>query len=145
MSEETNRREDALKIAELAAIAADDRKATDIEILDLTEMSDVTDYFVIVTTTNNPQTQAVVEHVEEVVKKATGDSPLSIEGRDGLRWVLLDYGCVVVHVMHTEARDYYRLERLWGDAPRVDAAGDMDAYREELAKLEQADDEAMQD
>lgn len=58
--------------------------------------------------------------MEEKVAKACGEHPFSIEGRDQRQWILMDYGSVLVHVMTTEAREYYRLEKLWGDAPKLD-------------------------
>lgn len=109
----------SLELAKIAATAADDKKATDILALDLTGTSDVCDYFVICTVANNPMMDAVVEAVEEKVRLNCGEKPLSIEGRARSSWVLVDYGSVVVHVFREEARDFYRLERLWGDAPHV--------------------------
>lgn len=108
-----------LELAKIAATAADDKKATDILLLDLTGQSDVCDFFLICTAANAPLMDAVVDEVEEKVQRNTGLKPISREGRAGARWTLLDYGSVVVHVFRPEARDYYRLERLWGDAPRV--------------------------
>lgn len=108
------------ELAKVAATAADDKKASDIILLDLTGQSDVCDYFLICTANNAPQMEAVVEGVEEKVQKNTGLKPISKEGRGRSRWVLIDYGSVIVHVFTPEARDYYRLERLWGDAPRVE-------------------------
>ena len=108
-----------LELAKIAAAAADDKKATDILMLDLTDKSDVCDYFLICTVANNPMMNAVVEAVEEKVRLNCGEKPLSIEGRAGSTWVLVDYGPVVVHVFREESRDFYRLERLWGDAPHV--------------------------
>ena len=108
-----------LELAKVAATAADDKKATDILVLDLTDKSDVCDYFVICTVANNPMMDAVVEAVEEKVRINCGEKPLSVEGRAGATWVLVDYGAVVLHVFREEAREFYRLERLWGDAPHV--------------------------
>lgn len=108
-----------LELAKIAATAADDKKATDILVLDLTDKSDVCDYFVICTVSNNPMLDAVVEEVEEKVRKNCGEKPLSVEGRARATWVLIDYGAVVVHVFREETREFYRLERLWGDAPHV--------------------------
>ncbi len=110
----------SLQIAQVAAVAADDKKASDICVLDLTGKTDVCDYFVICTGSNNRQVDAIVDEIREKVSKNFGLSPLSCEGREGLRWVLVDYGAVVVHVFTPEMRDFYRLERLWGDAPRVE-------------------------
>lgn len=108
-----------LKLAKVAATAADDKKATDILVLDLTDTSDVCDYFVICTVANNPMMSAVVEGVEERVRLTCGERPLSVEGRAGATWVLIDYGAMVLHVFREESRAFYRLERLWGDAPHV--------------------------
>ena len=109
-----------LEIARVAATAADARKATDICVLDLTEASDVCDYFVICSGSNSRLVDSVIDEVEEKVRVNCGESPISIEGRDEGTWVLMDYGPVVVHVFMPEQRDYYRLERLWGDTPRVE-------------------------
>lgn len=108
-----------LELAKIAATAADDKKATDILALDLTDKSDVCDYFVICTVSNNPMMDAVVEEIEERVRLNCQEKPLSVEGRANATWVLVDYGAVVIHVFREESRDFYRLERLWGDAPHV--------------------------
>lgn len=108
-----------LELATVAATAADDKKAVDILVLDLTDKSDVCDYFVICTVLNKPMMDAVVDAVEEKVRLNCGEKPLSIEGRAGSTWLLVDYGSVVVHVFREEAREFYRLERLWGDVPHV--------------------------
>lgn len=107
-------------VARAAAQAAFDKKAEDIEVLDLTELSDVCDYFMIATGFNNRQVDTIVDEIEEKVAAACGEHPFSIEGRDQRTWILMDYGSVVVHVFTPEARDYYRLEKLWGDAPRLE-------------------------
>lgn len=120
------------ELAKVAATAADDKKASDILLLDLTGPSDVCDYFLICTANNAPQMEAVVEGVEEKVRKNTGLKPISKEGRGRSRWVLIDYGSVIVHVFTPEARDYYRLERLWGDAPRVGLGLEGEAPREDV-------------
>ena len=88
-------------VARAAAQAAYDKKGEDVQVLDLTELSDVCDYFVLATGTNNRQVDSIVDEIEE---KA---------------WMLMDYGSVVVHVFTPEARDFYRLEKLWGDAPQL--------------------------
>jgi ribosome-associated protein len=109
-------------MAKVAATAADDKKATDIMLLDLSGQSDVCDYFLICTAANAHLMDAVVEDVVEKVKKNTGIKPFSVEGRAGSKWVLLDYGSLVVHVFQPETRDFYRLEKLWGEAPHVKLA-----------------------
>ena len=109
-------------VARTAAQAASDKKAEDIVVIDLTEFSDVCDFFVIATGMNNRQVDTIVDEVEEKVALAHGEHPFSIEGRDERTWILMDYGSVVVHVFTPEAREYYRLEKLWGDAPCLDLA-----------------------
>lgn len=111
---------DAASVAKAAAAAADDKKAEDLLVLDLTELSDVCDYFVIATGTNFRQVDAIIDEVEEQVAQACGEHPFSIEGRDERSWILMDYGSVIVHVFTPEAREYYRLEKLWSDAPALE-------------------------
>lgn len=110
----------SFELAKVAAIAADDKKATDIVLLDLRDQTDVCDYFLICTGANGRLMDAVVEEIEEKVKAGLGAKPLSVEGKANSSWILMDYGIVVIHVFKPETRDFYRLERLWGDAPRVD-------------------------
>ena len=105
------------EIARIAAKAASGKKATDITLLDLRGLSDVCDFFLICTAANARMLSSVVDEIEEKVAKNCGVKPISIEGRANLSWVLMDYGSVVVHVFLPETRDYYRLERLWGEAP----------------------------
>ena len=109
-----------LELARVAAIAADSKKASDVVLLDLSPVTDVCDYFLVCSGDNARQVDAIVDEVREKVSANCGVSPLSCEGREGLSWVLLDYGSVVVHVFRPETRDYYRLESLWADAPRVE-------------------------
>ena len=109
-----------LEIAKVAALAADSKKGSDIVLLDLSSKTDVCDYFLIATGENARQVDSIFDEVREKVSANCGISPLSCEGREGLSWVLLDYGSVVVHVFRRETRDFYRLETLWGDAPRIE-------------------------
>ena len=109
-----------LELARVAALAADSKKASDVVLLDLSPVTDVCDYFLVCSGDNARQVDAIVDEVREKVSANCGVSPLSCEGREGLSWVLLDYGSVVVHVFRPETRDYYRLESLWADAPRVE-------------------------
>ena len=108
---------EAAEVAAVAAQAASDKKGEDVCVLALTELSDVCDYFVIATGSNNRLVDAIVDEVEEKVAKAFSEHPFSIEGREEGTWILMDYGSVLVHVFTPEAREYYRLEKLWGDAP----------------------------
>lgn len=111
---------DARAVAEVAAQAAYDKNGDDTQVLDLTELSDVCDYFVIATGSNTRLVDSIVDEIEEQVAKKCDEHPFSIEGRDERSWILMDYGSVVVHVFTPEAHDYYRLEKLWGDAPVLD-------------------------
>lgn len=110
---------EALAVARVAAQALYDKKADDIVALDLTSLSDVCDYFVIATASNRRLADAAIDEVEEKVALSCSEHPFSIEGRDEGSWILMDYGSVIVHVFTVEARDYYRLEKLWGDAPQL--------------------------
>jgi ribosome-associated protein len=103
-----------------AVAAAEDRKAVDLKVLHLQQVSDFTDYFLICSGTNERQVQAIADAVEERLR-ANRVRPLHIEGYNRAQWVLLDYGDLVVHVFLEEPRRFYALERLWGDAPDVTA------------------------
>jgi ribosome-associated protein len=96
---------------------AADRKAIDIVQLDLRAMIGYTDYFVICSGRTERQTKAIHDAIYEGLKSAHGRLPERVEGLPGARWILMDYLDVVVHVFVPEARDYYRLEQLWGEAP----------------------------
>ena len=111
---------EARAVAECAARAVSDKQCGDVVALDLTELSDACDFFVIATANNSRQADASVDAVEERVAAACGEHPFSIEGRDKGDWVLMDYGSVIVHVFTPEQREFYRLEKLWGDAPVLD-------------------------
>ena len=109
-----------LAAVKAAAVAADDKKATDVLVLDVGDVLSITGWFVIATGSNPRLVRTISEEVEARLKADFGIAPLRVEGLDGLRWVLLDYGDFVVHVFHEEERDYYQLERLWADVPKVD-------------------------
>ena len=109
-----------LRWARLAAVVADDKKATDTLIIDVGDVLAVTDHFVITSAANPRQVHAVVDAIEEEVKLAGGPAPLRVEGKEEREWVLMDYGAFVVHVFGSEQREFYQLERLWGDRPRLD-------------------------
>jgi ribosome-associated protein len=111
-----------------ATVRAAAEKLTDeIVILDVAEMLSVVDYFVIVSGRNSRQVSTVVEEIEAAVKRATGRSPLRIEGLRDATWVLMDYGDVVVHAFLDETREYYDLEHLWSGTPRVSPTVFLDA------------------
>jgi ribosome-associated protein len=89
-------------------------------VIDVGDVLAVTELFVITNGTNARQVKAIVDEIERAVADAGGPRPLRVEGLERLEWVLLDYGPFVVHVFDTEQRAFYRLERLWGDRPRVE-------------------------
>lgn len=111
---------DYQKIVHNIVKAADDKKAADIKVLDLHEVSVVTDYFVICTGTSSTQTKAIADNIEEKLEKEQNLRLLRREGYSQGSWVLLDYGSVVVHIFKPEEREFYNLERLWGDAKVLD-------------------------
>lgn len=104
----------------IAAEAMSDKKALDIVALDVSQLLVVTDYFVIGTGRTNIQVRAIADEVEEQLRAKGGEKPIGREGAGEDKWVLLDYGDFVVHVFQPEERDFYRLEKLWGDAPRLE-------------------------
>jgi len=112
----------AREAALLAARAASDKKATDIMIQDVSDLLNVTDYFVLATGQNARQVDGIVDAIVERLRDEADMKPHFIEGRDEMAWVLLDFGDFVVHVFQPEVREFYRLETLWGDAPLVDVA-----------------------
>jgi ribosome-associated protein len=109
----------ALKLLHAAAAAAVARKAHDPVALDLRSVANVADYFLICSAGSEVQVKAIAEAVEEKLHEL-GAAPWHVEGLAGRRWVLLDYVEIVVHVFHETTREYYLLERLWGDARKVD-------------------------
>ena len=117
------RRVDSETVADwvrVAARAAADKTDEPTVVLDVGEVLSITSYFVITGGRNARQVKTVAEEVEAAVADAGGPRPLRTEGLDSLRWVLLDYGDFVVHVLLDEARRYYELERLWADVPRLE-------------------------
>jgi len=103
----------------LCARAALDHKAIDLVILEVKNLSSFTDYFVISSGNSDRQVQAIASHIKEKLEKQ-GIYPLGIEGKREGRWILLDYGDVVIHIFYQPVREFYDLERLWSDAPKVD-------------------------
>ena len=101
---------------EFAVRAAEDRKAVDLAVLALGEISDFTDYFVVCSGTSDRQVRAIATAVESELRDH-GIRPLHVEGLRKAQWVLMDYGDFLVHVFDKERREFYRLERLWSDAP----------------------------
>jgi ribosome-associated protein len=105
----------------LAAAAALDKKATNLDILAVGELTSIADYFVICSAGNERQAQAIADNVVDQLRDEMGVKPLLVEGMTPGRWVLLDFGDFIVHIFTEDMRRFYGLERLWGDAPNVTA------------------------
>lgn len=109
-------------MARIAALAADDKLATNVVVLDVSDQLFITDCFVIASASNERQVNAIVESVEDTLRES-GFKPVRKEGTREGRWALLDYVDVVVHVQHEDERNFYALERLWKDCPTVEVPG----------------------
>ncbi|MBM7519681.1 ribosome silencing factor [Nocardioides nitrophenolicus] len=109
----------AVRLVQAAALAAADKLATDQLAFDVSEQLAITDAFLLASGANDRQVRAIVEEIEDKLRELEA-KPIRREGhRDG-RWVLLDYGDVVIHVQHSEEREFYALERLWRDCPTIE-------------------------
>ena len=106
-------------LVRVAAEAAASKKASDLVALDLRELGGVADYFLICSGGSDVQVKAIADAIDEKLRER-GARPWHVEGLEGRRWVLLDYVEFVVHVFHHKTREYYLLERLWGDARKVE-------------------------
>jgi len=109
---------ESVDLACAAARAASEKQGQDVLVLDVRDLITITDYFVIASGSSDRQIKTIAEEVEQALK-ARGVKPVRVEGGAASRWILLDFVDLVVHVFHEEERDFYRLERLWIDAPRV--------------------------
>lgn len=107
------------ELAEIAVKALDSKKGKEIRLIRIDKITTLAEYFVICTGTSNTQINALCDAVEKELTEK-GEEPLHREGYRGGTWVLLDYGCVVVHVFNDEARKFYSLEHLWADGEEVD-------------------------
>lgn len=121
------------ELALLAAKALSDKKGKEIQVLEIADLTTLADYFVIATGSSNTQINALIDNVEKVLTEEAGEEPLHREGYRGGTWVLLDYGCIAVHVFNAEAREFYDLERLWRDGKNIDLSGIID--ENDLRKL----------
>jgi len=109
-------------IARRAALLAADKKAIDLVVLDLRKVTDFADYFVICSGAVDVHVKAIGDNIENELRKQ-GVKPLHVEGTENLRWMLIDYVDVIIHIFQPDARSYYQLEKLWGDAHRVKISG----------------------
>jgi ribosome-associated protein len=105
--------------AERIAAISSEGKAEDIVILDLRELSNITDYFVIFSGTSSVHLRALGDKIEKTLRDE-GLKPGQVDGQRGSGWMVFDYGNVIIHAMMKESRQLFELERLWGDAPRID-------------------------
>jgi len=115
----------SLQIALAAAKTAADNRATGVAVLDLREMTPLFDYFVLATGTSRRQLHAISEDIDRVLEGEWGETREGIEGYRESRWILLDYGNVVVHLFDQETRDYYALEQLWSGAKAVELPAEL--------------------
>jgi ribosome-associated protein len=109
----------ALEQAKIAARIADDNRAKDILLLDLRSATPLIDFFVIASANSRRQAYAIASEIDQEMKKL-GEAKLGMEGAEEGRWILVDYGDFVVHIFSEDARGYYSLEEIWGDAIRVE-------------------------
>lgn len=114
----------SLPLARTIAEAADDRKAADILLLGVTEISYLTDYFIITTGFSRAQVRAICNSIENTVEEQYERLPERIEGKTEGSWIVLDYGDAIAHILLPEEREYYNLEAFWGHAERIDCQFD---------------------
>ena len=93
-----------------------DKKATEIQIINVSKLTSLTDYFIICSSDSEPKTKAIMNHIKDKVHEKYDIKPLHLEGIENLEWVLLDYVSIVVNIFSKEKREYYNIERLWADA-----------------------------
>ena len=121
-----SRQEVARQLASGCANVADENRGRDIVVLDLRKLTPLVDYFVIATGTSRRQIHAMAEEIDRAMNEH-GEKKMGIEGYQESRWVLLDFGDIVIHLFDDATRRYYDLENLWGDAPRVEWNEEMKA------------------
>ena len=124
------------KLLKLCEEIAYDRKAENIIRLDLSDMSAVSDYFILCTATSKPHIRAISERIQRGVLEKLKVKPVHVDGSPESRWVIVDFGNVMVHIMTAESRDLYQLEELWNDAPKVDAVKRIEAALKRRAAAE---------
>ncbi len=108
------------KMAAMAVDALNDKKAEDVKVIDISNISTLADYFIIAGGTNRNQVQALADNVQDKLGRA-GHMTKNIEGYDSANWILLDFGDIIVHVFDNENRLFYDLERIWRDGKLIDA------------------------
>ena len=119
MPKKSSSESDSVKLARLSVAAAQDKKALDPIILDLRDISSITDYLVVCSAMSEPQLKAIANGVEQELKEKLGRHPLAVDGFPTSQWIVMDYGDVMFHIFHEAKRPVYALEDLWSDAPQV--------------------------
>jgi len=109
-------------VARIAAAAADAKHGRDILCLNVRDLTSIADYFLLISAGSGAQVEAIYDGIDQALS-AEGREPLHVEGKAEGQWVLMDYADVIVHIFREEQRAFYGLERLWGDAPRLDVNG----------------------
>ena len=109
-----------LELSKKIAGYLDTKKAKDIKIIKIDDLTVVTDYIVIATGTSTTQVKALADEVDFMVDKELGKQPARVEGYESKTWILLDYETVIVHVFHPQAREYYNLDKLWADGTEIE-------------------------
>lgn len=125
------------RLLKLCEEIAYDRKAENIVRIDLKEVAAVSDYFILCTATSEPHIRAIAERIQRGVLEKLKMKPLHVDGSPESRWIIVDYGMVMVHIMTEDSRSLYQLEDLWSDAPKTDAVKRIEAAikrRETAAK-----------
>ena len=110
---------DALERASLCARVASENKGRDVLVLDMRQVTPIYDYLVLVTGSSRRQMHAIAEEIDDAMRNV-GDHRIGIEGYEASRWIVEDYGDIMVHIFDPEMREYYRIEELWADAPHID-------------------------
>jgi ribosome-associated protein len=118
-------------LAIAAARVCDDKGATDVIVIDVGDVLGICSHFVVASASNPTLVKAVTEAVADRLRDEFGQKPRSVEGAEGRRWVLIDFADIVVHVFHQEERAYYRIERLYADAPKIEWRADDHPERSE--------------
>lgn len=136
MSKQASQRS-AQELAEYCAAIANDRKAENVKILEMSNLSVMSDYFVLCTANSEPHIRAISNRIGKDVREKFGIRPKSIEGTPASEWILMDYLSVLVHIMTPAMRNTYQLESLWGDAPEIEAIKTLEAFVTEVTESEQ--------
>ncbi len=108
---------------EIMVKALDSKRAEDIKVIKIADLTVLSDYFVIANGTSSTQTKALADEVEYQVGEKAGEKPRQVQGAPGGGWVVLDYSDIIVHVFYKEQRDFYNIERLWQDGTEIDISG----------------------